>query len=104
MADIEIYTSPWCPYCWAARRLLRRKGVHYRRIPIRMVLGIKLPTRAYRDMVARTGGDGTVPQIFVDGRYLGTDDTLRDLERRGQLDRVLQGQAAEPPDPPKLQP
>lgn len=96
MADIEVYSSAWCPYCWAARRLLRGKGVRFRRIPIRMYFGIKLPTRAYREMVVRTGGDTTVPQIFVDGRYLGTDDTLWELEKAGRLDQALQGQPVEP--------
>lgn len=95
MARVEIYSGPWCPYCWAVRRLLRRKGIEYRRIPIRMYFGIKLPTRAYRDMVARTGGDTTGPQIFVDGRYLGTHDTLWDLEREGRLEEALQGPAGE---------
>jgi glutaredoxin 3 len=91
LAHVEIYSSPWCPYCWLARWLLKRKGVAYQIRPIRFYLGIKLPTRNFRDMVERTDGDSTIPQIFVDGRYLGTDDTLQELESLGRLDDALRG-------------
>jgi glutaredoxin 3 len=91
MADIEIYSSPFCPFCWMARLLLRKRGVRYRLIPIRMYLGFKLPTANLRDMVRRTGGDSTIPQIFVDGQYLGDDDTLLELARSGELESRLGG-------------
>lgn len=97
MALVEVYSSPFCPYCWRARWLLHRLGVPYRRIPIRMYLGLKLPTCAFREMVARTGGDATIPQVFVDGQYLGTDDTLFELHRQGVLLARLRG---EPPTAP----
>jgi glutaredoxin 3 len=96
--EVEVYTSPWCPYCWAVRRLLHRKGVTYTRIPIRMYLGVKLPTRNFRRMVERTGGDTTIPQIFVDGQYLGTDDTLFELEREGRLEERLGGGKPQTPE------
>ena len=96
MPRIEVYSSPWCPFCWQARRLLASKGVDYVKIPIRMYLGIKLPTARYRHMVAATGGDGTIPQIFVDGRYLGTEETLDALDREGRLDDILAGRAPVP--------
>ncbi len=54
-----------------------------------MVLGWKLPTRAYREMVARSGGCNTVPQIFVDGVHLGDEDTLQALANEGALRRAL---------------
>lgn len=98
MPRIEIYSSPWCPWCWKARGLLRAKGVDFVTIPIRMYLGVKLPTRRFREMVERTGGDSTVPQIFVDGAYLGTDDDLVDLDGAGRLDDILSGRVA-PPGP-----
>jgi len=68
------------------------------KIPIRMYLGVKLPTRAYRQMVERSGGDRTVPQIFVNGQYLGTEEQLAQLEAAGQLDAILAGNLP-PPSP-----
>lgn len=96
MPRIEIYSSPLCPFCWQARWLLRRKGVEVHKIPIRMYLGVKLPTRAFREMVERSGGDTTVPQIFVDGVYLGTEEHLARLEAAGQLNGILSGQRPVP--------
>ncbi|MBT3344745.1 MAG: glutaredoxin 3 [Gemmatimonadetes bacterium] len=96
MTRIEIYSSPFCPFCWQARWLLHRKGVKAVKIPIRMYLGIKLPTRNLRQMVERSGGDHTVPQIFVDGKYLGTEEHLEQLEASGQLDDILQGRRPAP--------
>lgn len=96
MPKVEIYSSPFCPFCWSARSILRRKGIDFEIRPIRFYLGVKLPTRTYRDMIARTGGDGTIPQIFVDGRYLGTDDTLEELDREGRLDDILTGRLPPP--------
>ena len=52
-------------------------------------MGIKFPTRNYRDMVQRTGGERTIPQIFVDEQYLGDEETLAELERQGKLDQAL---------------
>ncbi len=98
MTQIEIYSSPFCPFCWQARWRLHRKGAKAVKIPIRMYLGIKLPTRNLRRMIERSGGDSTVPQIFVDGRYLGTEENLERLDRAGQLDAILQGRLP-PPDP-----
>ncbi len=89
MPKVEIYLSPFCGYCWKARLMLRRKGIRYTRIPIRFYFGFKLPTANYREMLRRTGGDGTIPQIFVDGEYLGTEEALDELERRGELEKRL---------------
>ncbi len=76
--------------------LLRRKGVEFTKIPIRMYLGLKLPTANLRMMTQRSGGDATIPQIFVDGHYLGTDDTLEDLDRQGRLEDILRGKTPVP--------
>ncbi len=96
MPRIEMYSSPLCPYCWQARWLLRRKGVEVVKIPIRMYFGVKLPTLAYRQMVERSGGDTTVPQIFVDGAYLGTEEHLAQLDAAGELDGILAGDRPPP--------
>ena len=67
MAEVEIYTTPLCPYCWRAKRLLGQKGITFAEIDL-----WQQPARR-AEMVERTGGRSTVPQIFVDGRPLGED-------------------------------
>lgn len=54
-----------------------------------LILGWKPPTQNYKEMVERSGGQTTIPQIFVDGDYLGDEDTLRALEEKGELERAL---------------
>jgi glutaredoxin 3 len=85
MVKVEIYTSPLCPYCWRAKRLLSEKGVSFEEID----LWVEPERRS--EMVARAGGRTTVPQIFIDGRPVGGSDDLVELERRGELDRLLAG-------------
>ena len=54
-----------------------------------MILGWKPPTRAYREMVERSGGCTTVPRVFVDGEHLGDEKVLQSLAESGQLQRAL---------------
>ncbi|CAM3281699.1 glutaredoxin 3 [Paracoccus aminovorans] len=84
MAKVEIYTTPTCPYCIAAKALLRKKGVSYEETD---VSGDPAGRAA---MTQRAGGRRTVPQIFIDGRHVGGSDDLHALEHRGQLDGLLQ--------------
>jgi len=83
VAKVEIYTSPFCPYCHAAKRLLDDKGVAYTEIDVTMVPG------ARQEMAKRAGGARSVPQVFADGRHLGDCDRLHDLDAEGALDRAL---------------
>jgi glutaredoxin 3 len=83
MAEIEIYTTPLCPYCWRAKRLLQAKGADF----IEIDLWQESARRA--EMVARAGGGTTVPQLFIDGRAIGGSDELAALEASGELDRLL---------------
>ena len=83
MAQIEIYTTPWCPYCWRAKRLLETKGIDY----VEIDLWQESTRRA--EMVARAGGRTTVPQLFIDGRGIGGSDELAALEASGELDGLL---------------
>ncbi len=83
MAKIEIYTTMMCPYCYRAKALLERKGVPFEEIDV----GMDPDRRA--EMVERAGGRRTVPQIFIDGRYVGDSDELAYLEARGELDDLL---------------
>jgi glutaredoxin 3 len=85
MAEVEIYTTPFCPYCWRARGLLRKKGLAFVEIDLR-----QHPERR-AEMTLRAGGRTSVPQIFVDGRAIGGWDELAALESRGALDALLGG-------------
>ena len=83
MAEIEIYTTPFCPYCGRAKRLLDQKGVAFVEIDL-----WQFPERR-AEMIERAGGRRTVPQLFVDGRSIGGSDELAELERSGELDAML---------------
>ena len=83
MAEVELYTTPFCPYCVRARALLERKGVAYTDIDI-----IGEPARR-AEMVRRAGGRTSVPQIFVRGEHIGGSDELLELDRNGELDAKL---------------
>jgi glutaredoxin 3 len=84
MAKVEIYTSPFCGYCFRAKRLLDSKGVAFEEYDVMMDQAKK------REMVDRAGGRSTVPQIFIDGRHVGGSDELHDLDRAGKLDPLLE--------------
>lgn len=83
MTQVEIYSSPFCGYCHAAKRLLTQKGVSFTEIDV-----IKSPERR-QEMMARAHGRHTVPQIFIDGAHVGGCDDLFALERSGKLDPML---------------
>ena len=83
MPAVEIYTTQYCPYCSAAKSLLRRKGVEYREIDLGR-------DWAQRDtMIQRANGRTTVPQIFIGKVHVGGSDDLHALERAGKLDALL---------------
>ena len=83
MASVEIYTSPLCGYCHAAKRLLTQKGVTYAETDV-----ARDPAQR-RVMMDRAGGRQTVPQIFIDGQHIGGCDDLFALDRAGGLDPLL---------------
>lgn len=83
MKPVEIYTSPLCGYCHAAKRLLDQKGVAFSEIDV-----LSEPSRK-PEMIERSGGRRTVPQIFIGGAHVGGCDDLYDLERAGKLDPML---------------
>ncbi|TCP61099.1 glutaredoxin 3 [Rhodovulum bhavnagarense] len=85
MQSVEIYTSPYCGYCHAAKRLLDQKGVSYSEIDVAVA-----PERR-EEMVTRARGGYTVPQIFIGQTHVGGCDELYALERIGKLDPLLQG-------------
>lgn len=83
MPTVEIYTSPLCGFCHAAKRLLKKKGVTFREIDV-----WQEPDRK-PEMIQRAKGSRTVPQIFIDGLHVGGCDDLYALERDGKLDPLL---------------
>ena len=86
MAQIEIYTSPLCGFCHAAKRLLSQKNASFTEIDV-MVHPDRKP-----EMIQRAQGGRTVPQIFIGETHVGGCDELYALERAGKLDSLLQQQ------------
>lgn len=83
MAKVEVYTKAFCPYCARAMNLLAGKGVEIEEFDLTM----GGPKRA--EMLQRSNGRTTVPQIFIDGRHIGGSDDLAALDRDGKLDPLL---------------
>ena len=83
MQPVEIYTSPLCGFCHAAKRLLTQKGVAFSEVDV-----MAEPNRR-SEMMDRAGGSHTVPQIFIGQTHVGGCDDLFDLERAGKLDPLL---------------
>lgn len=84
MTKVEIYTTPACPYCHAAKALLDEKGVAYSEITV-------LDPDLRAAMTARANGRRTVPQIFVGDVHVGGYDDMAALDRQGGLDPLLAG-------------
>jgi glutaredoxin 3 len=88
MPAVDIYTTRFCPYCVAAKSLLKRKGVAYNEIDV----GGDMEVRD--QMIQRAHGRMTVPQIFVGKVHIGGNDDLQALERAGKLDALLKGEGS----------
>lgn len=84
MPSIDIYTSPLCGYCHAAKRLLTAKGVTFNEIDV-----LVQPDRK-AEMMQRSNGGRTVPQIFINDQHIGGCDDLYALDQQGKLDPLLQ--------------
>ncbi|KUJ77931.1 glutaredoxin [Ruegeria marisrubri] len=83
MKPVEIYTSPLCGYCHAAKRLLTKKGIAFTEIDV-----LANPDRK-PEMIQRANGRRTVPQIFIGETHVGGCDDLFDLDMSGKLDPLL---------------
>lgn len=84
MNTIEIYTSPLCGFCHAAKRLLQEKNVEFTEFNVLENPALK------PEMIQRANGRRTVPQIFVGETHVGGCDELYALERDGKLDALLE--------------
>lgn len=87
MPQVTVYSSPFCPYCFMAKKLLRSKDVVFEEVDILMH-----PKRR-KEMIQRANGRTSVPQIFIDDIHVGGYDDLSALNDGGKLDPLLSGAA-----------
>ena len=85
MPPITIYTKASCPYCHAAKALLRKKNAPFEEI------SVDGDRDAQAAMAAKAGGRWTVPQIFIGERHVGGSDDIHALDAAGELDPLLAG-------------
>jgi glutaredoxin 3 len=83
MPDIIIYTKDYCPYCVKAKTLLNRKNAAFREIDITR------DATLVQEMIEKSGGRRTVPQIFIGDTHVGGADDLYALDAAGKLDALL---------------
>jgi len=82
VARVVIYTTSYCPYCTAAKALLRSKNAGFEEIDV-------TDDPMGRSEMEKLSERRTVPQIFIDGKPIGGYDDARDLDASGELDRLL---------------
>ncbi|HBD89914.1 MAG: glutaredoxin 3 [Rhodobacteraceae bacterium GWE1_64_9] len=85
MKPVEIYTTPTCPYCLAAKRLLTKKGAAFTEIDVSRDPDLRMA------MAERAGGRRSVPQIWIGGQHVGGSDDIHALDHQGKLDALLAG-------------
>ena len=83
MPPVEVYTTPYCPYCMDAKALLKKKNVDFKEIDVSRDRELR------QTMVQRAQGRSTVPQIFIGATHVGGCDDLYALEDSGKLDPLL---------------
>ena len=83
MSEIIIYTTNYCPYCVKAKQLLRTKGLEFEEIDLTN------DDAGRMQLVEKSGGRKTVPQIFVNGKHIGGCDDLFSLDAKKELDTLL---------------
>ena len=83
MKNITVYTGPMCSYCDAAKRLLNKKNIPFKEINIVLEKG------KMEEMLKKSNGMKTIPQIFIENSHIGGYDELRALENKGELDKLI---------------
>jgi len=83
MPNVTIYTTPFCPYCLMAKRLLKAKGIEFEEINVAGQPELR------EEMRIKAGGRYTVPQIWIGNTHVGGYDELYDLDGQGKLDALL---------------
>jgi glutaredoxin 3 len=86
MPQIDIYTGFMCGYCSHAKSLLKQKSASFREIKIGM------SSQLLQEMLSRSGGKSSVPQVFIGDLHVGGCDELYALDKSGKLDKLLAGE------------
>ena len=84
MKKILMYSGPMCNFCEAAKRLLKRNNLHFEIIDISSKEGL------IEEMIKKSNGKRTIPQIFFDNQHIGGYVELRELEKNGDLIKSLE--------------
>ena len=83
MKNITMYTGPLCNFCEAAKRLFLRNNLKFKEIDISTKDGLR------EEMIQKSNGKRTIPQIFFDNDHIGCYVELRELEKKGELNNFL---------------
>jgi glutaredoxin 3 len=81
--EVLVYSGPNCPYCDRAKALLQKKGVAFQEFNVRA------DQQKFEEMLVKSNGRKTIPQIFINGRHVGGCDDLYALNAEGKLDPLL---------------
>ncbi|MDQ6978278.1 MAG: glutaredoxin 3 [Ghiorsea sp.] len=82
-AKIEIYSGDYCPYCVRAKSLLKQRGLDF------IEYNVQQEPEKRTEMMKRSNGGRSIPQIFINDQHVGGCDELYALDRKGQLDAWL---------------
>ena len=83
MKNVTVYMGPMCNFCDAAKRLLKRNNIPYNEINIALEEG------KIEEMIKKSNGKRTIPQIFIEDNHVGGYVELRALENKGELDNLI---------------
>ena len=83
MKNVTVYMGPMCGYCDAAKRLLNKKNIPYKEI------NVALEEDKIEEMIKKSNGKRTIPQIFIENYHVGGYEELRTLEKKGELDNLI---------------
>ena len=83
MKKIDIYTTPYCPFCKRAKSLLSSKNASYNEIDLSQ------EPEKFEEMIEKSNGAKTVPQIFVNDKHIGDCDFIHNLDSEGKLDDII---------------
>jgi len=83
MKNVTVYMGPMCSFCDAAKRLLTRNNIPYKEI------NIALDEVKKEEMLKKSNGKRTIPQIFIEDYHVGGYKELRELENKGELDNLI---------------
>ena len=84
--SVKVYTTPICPYCTNAKKLLDSKGIEYQELSM-----YDISSEERRELMQKTNNYRTVPQIFIGDTFVGGFDELNQMNQQGKLDELLAG-------------